>query len=99
MPGAVSCDSNQRNKSDQGRCGLASSMALPVAEWEGAIAQPLDPRKLSLISLSVAPELDRGHGTPLSLPPLIVGTPHCSVLAVGNVNSDASRFDITPFTC
>src|SRR4028119_1512632 len=99
MPGAVSCDSNQRNKSDQGRCGLASSIALPLAEWEGAIAQPLDPRKLSLISFPLAPELYRGQGSAVSLPRLTVGTPHCPVLAVGNIDSDANRFDITPFTC
>ncbi len=42
-----------------------------------------------------APELYRGHGSAVSLPPLIVGTRHCRVLISGYINSDATGFDIT----
>ncbi|MEG4090407.1 hypothetical protein [Microcoleus sp. Pol12B4] len=48
-----------------------------------------------MISFPVAPELYRGDGSAVSLPGLIVGTRHGRVLAVGNINSDATGFGIT----
>ncbi|MEG4972990.1 hypothetical protein [Microcoleus sp. K4-B3] len=53
--------------------------------------------RYSIILFPVAPELYRGHGSAVSLPGLIVGTRHCRVLAVSNINADATGFDITYF--
>ena len=38
---------------------------------------------------------ERGQGSALSLPRLIVGKRHCRLLTVGNLNSDATGFDIS----
>jgi hypothetical protein len=55
-------------------------------------------REDRVISIPVAPELDRGHGSAISLARLIVGTRGTRhVLALGN-NSDATGFDITAGT-
>ncbi|MEG4496196.1 hypothetical protein QUB05_26465 [Microcoleus sp. F10-C6] len=52
-------------------------------------------------------DINGGHGNALSLPQLIVGKRHCRVLMVrvrtrlrlwGNINSDATEFDITFLT-
>jgi hypothetical protein len=43
-PAPTSCASIQVNASDQGRCGFWSSIAFPLAERRGAIAQALEPR-------------------------------------------------------
>jgi hypothetical protein len=51
--------------------------------------------RLPVISFPVASEGYRGHGSAVSLPPLIVGTRHCRVLTVSNINSDATGVDIT----
>ena len=58
---------------------------------------PSPPPHDRLISFPVAPELlYKGHGSAVSLPRLIVGTRGTrSVLAVGNINSDATGFDMT----
>ena len=45
--------------------------------------------------LAIDNDLNRGYGTAVSLPRLIVGTRHCRILIVGNINSDAMGFDIT----
>ncbi|MEG4108154.1 hypothetical protein [Microcoleus sp. S13_C5] len=50
--------------------------------------------KVHLISFPVASEGYRGHGSAVFLPRLIVGTRHCRVLALGNINSDARGVDI-----
>ena len=42
-PGAVSWTSKYVSMSAQGRCELLNSMALPDADFDGAIAQPFDP--------------------------------------------------------
>ena len=52
-------------------------------------------------------DINGGHGSPVSLPQLIVGKQHFRVLMVpvrtrlplwGNINSDATEFDITSVT-
>ena len=50
---------------------------------------------LVVILFPVASESYRGHGSAVSLPPLIVGTRHCRVLTVSNINSDATGVDIS----
>ncbi len=50
--------------------------------------------------LAIGNDLNGGHGSAVSLPRLIiVGTRHCRVLIVGNINSDATGFDITASAC
>ena len=58
---------------------------LGIGNWELGIAN---------INSGYTPDDKRGNGSAVSLQQLIVGKRRCFFLTVGNINSDATRFDI-----